>query len=997
MTTKTCKRCEGNSYRKTLYGFVGRKVFSMVALVGVLVVILAVYFTWSSVTLGIILFIIGVTGVCSRQKQCVTCSTPGWKKNFLRTWFAVKNTTLVALLCAIAILGFSNHSPQLLPIDRLFPFIFPTIMAQWHEENGRREKMVSWCEQALKQPVWTGSWSFRYKWGDIGGYSLVDCYKRFLADGYTFSDTGSLGQIEEVLYGKSGWKRGGAVIAYSARFPVQNVIQTIPDFLDDPSPLVRFQAASSLAEVYFIRQPGNKKEFVAELENGVADQSPLVRANAIYRLGDICSRNSFNLIAKKVVDDSFSVRAAALTTLAQLGTSDQAEPYQLQGLQDRNSMVREKALEGLEKIRSPALVQKIIEFCFQVELDSKSNKQTVERLIRLLGEIGSDEAIVFLTRVIHGDTEFGNNAAMQKAAFQALQKNGGFARAAAPIIEKQLHDNTKDWQDSETRRAAVFALAATGSGEATPDLVELLTDKNRNVRLDAIKALVKQKDKNVIPEIRRLLDDGNKFIRRAAVNALVDLNDSNLSFLSSLANDPESVVRETVAKRLGEKGTAESIPELVVMMQKGNTAAEEAIVKVATRHGILYLVQLLNNPQSELRPQAAQLLGQVGSSDAIPHLVQMVKNTPPSAENADLVTEAAIALGKLGSPEAIPHLIQTIQGSSLNHVHKNRSLFSLARVDFSQAKPFIEEWLKDPENHYIAESVLLRYGNPEMVENHLKDALQTAGFPFVRTTPSISNTIFADLSLAFIVANSRPLFNSLTENKSCNYSLNLLACIAFGSNEQGYGTDLRFLSLLFNWDGQDDLFDPKSLSADLEKLKAETLLPAELPPLFSVTVAWFLKEKGYFVEAGPWVAKALVDAEGKENVALQALLYWMRAEMNHQQGRSREALQDIEHIERIVLPSLAYYERGISKLPFFSYTSLQKGVVLGALSREKEAIESFNQAERYLSWEKELSNDMAKRMKKKILASRTQAYEQAEKSDTDQGITHSKPAEEEHL
>jgi HEAT repeat protein len=59
---------------------------------------------------------------------------------------------------------------------------------------------------------------------------------------------------------------------------------------------------------------------------------------------------------------------------------------------------------------------------------------------------------------------------------------------------------------------------------------------------------------------------------------------------------------------------------------------------------------------SDVRSAACRALGEIGDPQAIPHLIQALRD-----DYSDVRSAACWALGRIGDPQAIPHLIQALQ------------------------------------------------------------------------------------------------------------------------------------------------------------------------------------------------------------------------------------------------------------------------------------------------------------------------------------------------
>jgi len=68
----------------------------------------------------------------------------------------------------------------------------------------------------------------------------------------------------------------------------------------------------------------------------------------------------------------------------------------------------------------------------------------------------------------------------------------------------------------------------------------------------------------------------------------------------------------------------------------------------------------LNRREREVRVEAARALGEIKSPEAVPHLIEALKDEDEGVRSA-----AAWALGAIKSPEAVPHLIESLKDEDL--------------------------------------------------------------------------------------------------------------------------------------------------------------------------------------------------------------------------------------------------------------------------------------------------------------------------------------------
>lgn len=238
----------------------------------------------------------------------------------------------------------------------------------------------------------------------------------------------------------------------------------------------------------------------------------------------------------------------------------------------------------------------------------------------------------------------GGDRALRLAALWALQGMGEVEPRVTPVCAGVMKED-----DVELRRVAVLGLGtAVGKyDDARPPLHAALGDADATVRLNAARALVVSENTDEIAAtLLALASDSDKLVRSAAIS----------SFAS-----------------LGFERAAETLPVLIAA---------------------------LNDPESEVRAQAAGALGNLGSGDnvdsseAAPRLVELTKDANPMVRSA-----AAWALGHVGATAevAVPALASLVEDE--NPEVRNNALTSLEQAgpEVALALPQLVAALKDPD------------------------------------------------------------------------------------------------------------------------------------------------------------------------------------------------------------------------------------------------------------------------------------------------------------
>jgi HEAT repeat protein len=141
-----------------------------------------------------------------------------------------------------------------------------------------------------------------------------------------------------------------------------------------------------------------------------------------------------------------------------------------------------------------------------------------------------------------------------------------------------------------------------------------------------------------------------------------------LALMLELVEDKAQVVRVVklaleVDLQLGASLAGAVKPEwqeqtvgLVAGLEVPQQLKNQLLSKTLSNTAVSYLLQVLDNQDSDVRQSAAKGLGEIGSDAAIPRLIQALEQD----ENSDVRGSIATALGKIGSEAVIPSLFQTL-------------------------------------------------------------------------------------------------------------------------------------------------------------------------------------------------------------------------------------------------------------------------------------------------------------------------------------------------
>ena len=224
----------------------------------------------------------------------------------------------------------------------------------------------------------------------------------------------------------------------------------------------------------------------------------------------------------------------------------------------------------------------------------------------------------------------------------ATKDRGGGDRAGSPTLENHLaplssrsplrFSEEADW---EVLRYVSEALLPMGQGASRTWQEELVTaliqavsvpDIQTDRRVAAMRALARLGAREGVPSIVASLSDSDCYIRRVAILALGDLRDVR-------AVDP-----------------------LISSLQDSDAWAEEVILWQNNHPSDVG--EFTGKPMTRVSNAmaAARSLGEIGSSKAVPALLEVVKARAADSALEGLCVAAATALGDMGDESALPFL-----------------------------------------------------------------------------------------------------------------------------------------------------------------------------------------------------------------------------------------------------------------------------------------------------------------------------------------------------
>lgn len=265
-------------------------------------------------------------------------------------------------------------------------------------------------------------------------------------------------------------------------------------------------------------------------------------------------------------------------------------------------------------------------------------------------------------------------------AVEALAAVGG-AQVVKPLLD------ALGSSDFTVRSAAASALGQVGDARAIDPLVHALRDSHHQVCLAACFSLSKVGDQRAVEPLITVVNHTAPDVRAAAVEALGKLRDARAVMpLVRLLQDAETDVRETAAAALGQIGDEHAIEHLVLALTDSQSSVRQAAAGALRRiqpywersesalQAISGLQTALKSKDYWVRHSAADVLKKLGVSQTDETTLRTDSDGARQSRQAaqsiliSMLTDrdrefrqaAAEALGRIGLSDAVPRLVERL-------------------------------------------------------------------------------------------------------------------------------------------------------------------------------------------------------------------------------------------------------------------------------------------------------------------------------------------------
>jgi HEAT repeat protein len=434
----------------------------------------------------------------------------------------------------------------------------------------------------------------------------------------------------------------------------RRAIPALLELLKDRDTNVRYHAIEALAKLKAV-------EAVDELTN-IAESSEFFLA---FPALDALSVIGEPRIAPRLVPllESETLRGAAAAALAKLGDESIVAPIVL--LLEHPALVavvvealgtlhdRYETTYGEGEYVADLVRHHVTRRAARNLLGAMNNAgtNTLRLIVRVLGWIRNAE-------VIHELTHFLGSSKIRSDVIESLVRYG---RQVIEPLCLELESG-----DSDTRRAAIVALARIGDPKSVPALLRVLQDPE--LTIDAAGALARIGDARAYESLLGLLSHDRAAVRQAAIGALNSLGDRRMAGdIGRLLVHPNPHLRESAVRIAGYFGYPNCGSLLLERVhdrdENVRRAAVETLANLQDERVLPVLLQACRDNSPRIRIAAIQSLGYIEAMATLPHLLSGLGD-----HDSWVRYYAARALGQLRSPEAIDALTDAVRNDSATHV-----------------------------------------------------------------------------------------------------------------------------------------------------------------------------------------------------------------------------------------------------------------------------------------------------------------------------------------
>jgi HEAT repeat protein len=363
-----------------------------------------------------------------------------------------------------------------------------------------------------------------------------------------------------------------------SKFDKEEITDALEMQLKDPNKMVRGAALSALA---------TRKNSSINIEKVAAvllDPDLDVQGKAVDVLIKLNHENTVQYLLPALKDESEYTRRAAVEVLNEVGNANSVQEL-LGAIKDDDWWVRSRAGDALAEIGGPKVVDSV------VNLINSKDEEIRRTAIEILNSTKDERAVDGLIRATD-DTDWW----VRERAVDALSKIG--SSKALPKLEAMLGVNPK------TDTVVIRALGKLGNHKHIAQIVPMLQRPEREIQVEAIKALSLLADESHAETIRGIL----RKIQQSDDHTIINAADTALKSLDDRYS--ETVVEENIRAEKIAGNTKTLLVDNADLEKLLHQAKEASAVAQADGDGEI-VPAVAATPDAAAAPSAAPSTAQV--------------------------------------------------------------------------------------------------------------------------------------------------------------------------------------------------------------------------------------------------------------------------------------------------------------------------------------------------------------------------------------------------
>lgn len=750
-----------------------------------------------------------------------------------------------------------------------------------------------------------------------------------------------------------------------------DVFHSVVRLTTDKSPLVQLQAVKTL-----VNMKGSRA--LPVVEKFISSSSPGLRNEAARVIGQLGDKADLHKLVPLLSDKEWYVRTAAIEVISKSDNEDiLAKVRQL--MKDKNKQVSFMATMSLAK-RGDMEARKNIKERVNKILQGKSSYtpgHSSEDLATLLIEIGEIPPYASLNEYKNKSNTSKRKGRREDKLYSALleapveQRLENLYQALlngysidTKVINKIINssgkkaplffiDKIKNSSDDKTIRLSLFFL-----DEALDEILLSAADKIEPVLLDLLPKYQQRIFVFLIYQRDEPLNENGLSNRVVAFPKLSKalLNSSRQNIQDGTPEQQVKACNVMMALKLSKDDTS----QLRSWVNNHHQLANKCLLSVRHYSGrydfhLRWAIKLLESGDflladgrfNQLLP--FRLLGDYGNSSHIEQVIKGIYKINENNPGSHTIFDAYEAVFKLSGKKGLPAVFKKLI---------NRSVFI------------------DPVSKALSNTVIRR--------DYLKVTSRTELEKLASGMPEFKRNIL--LERVFGKRSNKPSSYHYGSCKGKNCTQALLLDLHYVTNNEGYANKLKLIEKLFWLDARqaEELKDPLTTVNNLSDKKIAKALVNN--PYFQYFNARYQRERGHSKSALKSINKLIKNTKNNQNIPLQVVSHWLKAELLWKLNRSKLAIKEIELLENKLLPRINVFDKENSKLPFNSFSYALQGMIQLQLKQNAEGVKTLYQAEKLLDSENQLDKNNRERIRGIVLAFRAKLQSEGEKQDADKAI-----------